>query len=58
MAVEPLPVAQFRSRTLTTGEAIFIAAMFTAAAILSIVTWLLGMRTGVRALQAIDRTPS
>ena len=35
-----------------------IAAMFTAAAAISIATWLLGMRTGVRALQEMDRTPS
>ena len=35
-----------------------IAAMFTAAALLSIATWLLGMRTGVRALQEMDRTPA
>jgi hypothetical protein len=31
---------------------------FTAAALLSIATWLLGMRAGVRALQEMDRTPS
>ncbi len=50
--------AQFRNRALTTGQEIFIVAMFTAAAALSIATWLLGMRTGVRALQEMDRTPS
>jgi ABC-2 type transport system permease protein len=50
--------AQFRGRALTTGQEIFIAAMFFVAAILSVATWLLGMRTGVRALQAMDRTPS
>jgi ABC-2 type transport system permease protein len=50
--------AQFRGLILTTGQQIFIAAMFTAAAILSIATWLLGMRAGVRALEAMDRTPS
>jgi ABC-2 type transport system permease protein len=50
--------AHFRERALTTGQQVFIAAMFTAAAILSVATWLLGMRTGVRALQAMDRTPS
>src|SRR6185436_2665364 len=43
--------AQFRGRTLTTGQEIFIAAMFIVAAILSVATWLLGMRAGVRALQ-------
>src|SRR5689334_861587 len=51
-------LAQFRNRAVTTGEWIFIGAMFTAAAILSIVTFLAGMRTGVRALQEMDRTPS
>jgi len=51
-------LAQFRSRVLTTSEELFIAAMFTAAAIVSITTFLLGMRTGVRALQEMDRTPS
>jgi ABC-2 type transport system permease protein len=50
--------AQFRGFTLTTGQEIFIAAMFTAAGILSIATWLLGMRAGVRALQEMDGTPS
>ena len=50
--------SQFRNRPLTTGQEIVIAAMFTAAAILSIATWLLGMRTGVKALQEMDRTPS
>jgi ABC-2 type transport system permease protein len=50
--------AQFRNRTLTTGQEIFIAMSFTAAAALSITTWLMGMRTGVRALQEMDRTPS
>ena len=50
--------AQFRGRTLTTAQEIFIAVMFTAAAVLSIATWLLGMRAGVRALQEMDRTPS
>jgi ABC-2 type transport system permease protein len=50
--------AQFRGRALSIGQEIGVAAMFTAAAILSIATWLLGMRTGVRALLAMDRTPS
>jgi ABC-2 type transport system permease protein len=50
--------AQFRGRALTGGEEIIIAAMFTIAAVLSVATWLLGMRAGVRALQAMDRTPS
>ena len=50
--------AQFRGRPLTGNQEIAIAAMFTAAAILSVTTWLLGMRTGVKALQEMDRTPS
>jgi ABC-2 type transport system permease protein len=50
--------ARVRSRALTTGQEIFIGAMFAGAAVLSIATWLLGMRTGVRALQEMDRTPS
>ena len=51
-------LAQFRNRVLTTREGLFIAAMFTSAATLSIATFLAGMRTGVRALQEMDRTPS
>ncbi|MEP6782543.1 MAG: hypothetical protein ABI983_02675 [Acidobacteriota bacterium] len=51
-------LAQFRSRVLTTREELFIAAMFTSAAIVSIVTFLAGMRTGVRALNEMDHTPS
>jgi len=35
-----------------------IAAASVAAAALSIATFVLGMRTGVRALQEMDRTPS
>ena len=50
--------AQFRGRALTGTQQIIIAAMFTTAAVLSVATWLLGMRAGVRALQAMDRTPS
>ena len=51
-------LAQFRDRVLTTREELLIAAMFTTAAIVSIATFLAGMRTGVRALQEMDRTPS
>ncbi len=51
-------LAQFRSRALTSGQEMFIAAMFTAAALVSVVTFVLGMRTGVKALQQMDRTPS
>ena len=50
--------AQFRSRALTSGEKIFIAVMFTIAAAVSIATWIAGMRSGVRALHEMDRTPS
>jgi ABC-2 type transport system permease protein len=50
--------AQFRNRALTTGQEVLIASMFTAAAVVSIVTFLLGMRTGVRALQEMDKTPA
>ena len=50
--------SQFRNRPLTGGQQILIAACSPAAALLSIATWLLGMRTGVRALQDMDRTPS
>lgn len=50
--------AQFRNRVLTGRQELFIALMFTAAAVLSIVTFIAGMRTGVRALQEMDRTPS
>ena len=50
--------AKFRERALTNGEQLSIAAMFTTAAIVSIATFLLGMRTGVRALDEMDRTPS
>jgi ABC-2 type transport system permease protein len=51
-------LSQLRNRALTSGESIFIGAMFTAAAVLSVMTFLGGMRTGVRALQEMDRTPS
>jgi len=50
--------AKFRGLILTSRQEIFIAGMFMAAATLSISTWLLGMRAGVRALQEMDRTPS
>jgi ABC-2 type transport system permease protein len=51
-------LAQFQARALPAGDQFFIGAMFTAAALLSIATFLLGMRTGVRALEDMDRTPS
>jgi ABC-2 type transport system permease protein len=43
--------AEYRNRALTTGQEVFIAAAFTAAAVLSVVVWIAGMRTGVKALQ-------
>jgi len=33
-------------------------ACFAAAAALSVAKWLIGMRSGVQALQAMDKTPS
>lgn len=50
--------SQFRHLPLTSGQQTLIAVLFTAAAALSIATFLGGMRTGVRALQEMDRTPS
>jgi len=50
--------AQFRNRPLTSGQELFIAAMFTTAAIVSVATFVLGMRAGVKALMDMDRTPS
>lgn len=50
--------AQFRARPLTNREELFIVAMFIVAGAVSIATFLGGMRTGVRALQEMDRTPS
>jgi ABC-2 type transport system permease protein len=50
--------SQVRNRPLTNVQQILIAVCFTSAALLSIATWLLGMRTGVRALQDMDRTPA
>ena len=49
---------QMRNRPLTGVQQIMMAACFISAALLSVATWLLGMRTGVRALQAMDRTPA
>jgi hypothetical protein len=50
--------SQLRNRALTGNQQLLIAGCFTTAALLSIATWLLGMRTGVRALQAMDKTPA
>jgi ABC-2 type transport system permease protein len=49
---------QMRNRPPTGAQQIMMGLCFTGAALLSIATWLLGMRTGVRALQAMDRTPA
>ena len=50
--------AKLRGQALTGGQTTFVVGMFSTAAIISIATWLLGMRTGVRALEDMDRTPS
>jgi ABC-2 type transport system permease protein len=50
--------SQFRRRPLSGNQEILIAVMFATAAVVSIATWLLGMRTGVKALHEMDRTPS
>ena len=50
--------SQIRERPLTDWQQVMIAVCFASAALLSIATWLLGMHTGVRALQAMDRTPA
>jgi ABC-2 type transport system permease protein len=49
---------QVRNRPIPPTHQMMMAVSFGAAAALSIATWLLGMRTGVRALQAMDRTPA
>jgi ABC-2 type transport system permease protein len=49
--------AQVRNQDLTSGQEMLIVGLFAAAVILSIVTFLGGMRTGVRALMEMDRTP-
>lgn len=50
--------AQFRGQPFSSGQELFVAAMFAAAAVVCIATCVLGMRSGVRALEAMDRTPS
>jgi len=50
--------SQVRRRPLTDLQQVMMYTCFASAAILSVVTWLLGMRTGVRALEAMDRTPA
>ena len=50
--------AQTRQRPLTDAQQWMMAASFGAAAAMSVAIWLLGMRSGVTALQQMDRTPS
>lgn len=47
-----------RGRALTGVQQGWMAAAFGSAALMSIAIWLLGMRSGVTALQQMDRTPS
>lgn len=47
-----------RNRPLTDFQQVMFYICFASAAVLSIAIWLLGMRTGVQALQAMDRTPA
>ncbi len=51
-------VAQTRNRPLTSPQQWMMAASFGTAAVMSVAIWLLGMRSGVTALQQMDRTPS
>ena len=50
--------SQVRNRPLTDFQQVMFYLCFASAAILSVAIWLLGMRTGVQALQAMDRTPA
>jgi ABC-2 type transport system permease protein len=50
--------SQVRHRPLTDYQVVMIWVCFTSAAALSIATWLVGMRTGVRALEEMDATPA
>lgn len=50
--------SQVRNRPLTEFQQVMFYICFASAASLSIAIWLLGMRSGVRALQAMDRTPA
>jgi ABC-2 type transport system permease protein len=49
---------QVRHLPIDSAHLVQIAASFAAAALVSVATWWLGMRTGVRALEDMDRTPS
>jgi len=50
-------LSQVRERPLTDMQQVTIALCFALAVAISIATWLLGMRSDVRALQAMDRSP-
>ena len=50
--------AQTRRRPLTDAQLWLMGAAFASAAAMSVAIWLLGMRSGVTALQQMDRTPS
>ena len=49
---------QMRNRPIPSTQQMMMAISFASAAALSIATWLIGMRSGVRALHAMDRTPA
>ena len=49
---------QLRVAPMSTSRAVMMYACFGIAAILSTATFWLGMRSGVRALEEMDRTPS
>ncbi|HET9706286.1 MAG TPA: hypothetical protein VFP85_19730 [Vicinamibacterales bacterium] len=51
-------LSTFRRRPMTSFQETMMYVCFTAAAALSIAVWLLGMRTGIKALEQMDRTPS
>jgi ABC-2 type transport system permease protein len=50
--------AQARRRSLTEWQLLMMAVSLTAALAMSVAIWLLGMRSGVRALHDMDRTPA
>jgi ABC-2 type transport system permease protein len=49
---------QMRGRPLSAGQWVLVAGCFTASAALSVGTWWFSMKSGVRALNEMDRTPS
>ena len=51
-------LAQTRNRPVTSPQQWMMAASFGTAAVMSVAIWLLGMRSGVKALQQMDRSPS